>query len=78
MLASYFRDVLSAAVMGPARVTLVNVDRREEILGLAEQYPAEKTERALALLLDVRQAIERNANSQLALDVLFTQLTMPT
>ena len=77
LLASYFRDVLSAAVMGPARATLVNVDRREELLGLADRYPAEKTERALALLLDIRQAIERNANSQLALDVLFTQLTMP-
>ena len=76
LLASYFRDVLSAAVMGPARATLVNVDRREELLGLADRYPAEKTERALGLLLDIRQAIERNANSQLALDVLFTQLTM--
>ena len=78
LLASYFRDVLSAAVMGPARATLVNVDRRNEILGLADRYPTEKTERALGLLLDIRQAIERNANSQLALDVLFTQLTMPT
>ena len=76
LLASYFRDVLSAAVMGPARATLVNVDRRNEILGLADRYPTEKTERALGLLLDIRQAIERNANSQLALDVLFTQLTM--
>jgi len=45
-------------------------------LGLADRYPTEKTERALGLLLDIRQAIERNANSQLALDVLFTQLTM--
>jgi len=76
LLASYFRDVLSAAVMGPARAPLVNVDRREEILRLVDRYPSEKTERALALLLDVRQAIERNATSQLALDVLFTQLTM--
>lgn len=78
LLASYFRDVLSAAVMGPARATLVNVDRREEILGLAGRCPAEKTERALDLVLDIRQAVERNANSQLALDVLFTQLTMLT
>lgn len=76
LLASYFRDVLSAAVMGPARATLVNVDRRVELLELVDRYPAEKTERALALLLDIRQAIERNANSQLALDVLFTQVTM--
>ena len=76
LLASYFRDVLSAAVMGPARANLVNVDRRDEILGLVDRCPSERTERALALLLDIRQAIERNANSQLALDVLFTQITM--
>ena len=76
LLASYFRDVLSAAVMGPARVNLVNVDRRDEILGLVDRCPSERTERALALLLDIRQVIERNANSQLALDVLFTQITM--
>ncbi len=35
----------------------------------------EQLERALALLLDVRQAVERNANSQLAIEVLFTHLT---
>ena len=78
LLATYLRDVLSAAVMGPSGVSLVNVDRREEVLDLVGRYPAEKTERALALLLEVRQAIERNANSQLALDVLFTQVAMLT
>ena len=77
LLAAYFRDVLSAAVMGPARVMLVNVDRREEILALAGRRSAEGMEQSLALLLDIRQAIERNANSQLALEVLFTQLTLP-
>ena len=76
LLAAYLRDVLTAAVMGPERAVLVNVDRREAIMRLAARHSAEKTERALALLLDIRQAIERNANSQLALDVLFTQMTL--
>ncbi len=76
LLAAYFRDVLSVAVMGPVHVNLVNIDRREEIVALAGRHSAEQMEQALALLLDIRQAIERNANSQLALEVLFTQLAM--
>ena len=75
LLAAYYRDVLAANVMGPERAMPVNVDRREEILDLAERFSSEQLERALALLLDVRQAVERNANSQLAIEVLFTHLT---
>jgi DNA polymerase-3 subunit delta' len=76
LLATYFRDILSVTVMGAAQANLVNVDRRDPIVALAARHSREKIENALALLLDVRQMIERNANSQLALDVLFTQLTM--
>lgn len=76
LLATYFRDVLSVAVMGKDRANLVNVDRREQIVAVAVCYPSGKIEHALALLLEVRQMIERNANSQLALEVLFTHLTM--
>jgi DNA polymerase-3 subunit delta' len=76
LLATYFRDILSVTVMGAAQANLVNVDRRDPIVALAARHSTEKIENALALLLDVRQMIERNANSQLALDVLFTQLTM--
>ena len=75
LLAVYFRDILSAVVLGPTRANLVNVDRHDQIVALAARYPAEKMEHALALLLEVRQMIERNANSQLAIDVLFTHLT---
>ncbi len=76
LLATYFRDVLSLGVMGQARASLVNADRREQLLALAARHAPEQMEQALGLLLDVRQAIERNANSQLAIEVLFTGLTM--
>jgi DNA polymerase-3 subunit delta' len=76
LLATYFRDVLSLGVMGQARANLVNADRREELIALSGHHSSEQMEYALGLLLDIRQAIERNANSQLALEVLFTGLTM--
>ncbi len=78
LLATYYRDVLSVSVLGPERASLVNVDRREEVVGHASRYSSEQLEHALALLLDVKQAIERNANSQLAIEVLFTHLTTLT
>ncbi len=76
LLAAYYRDVLTAGVVGPANASPVNADRREEIVALAVSCPPARMERALALLLDIRQAVERNANSQLALEVLFTQIAM--
>ena len=76
LLATYFRDVLSLGVMGPAHANLVNADRRSELEALAKRHAPERMEHALGLLLDIRQAIERNANSQLAVEVLFTGLTM--
>ena len=75
LLATYFRDVLSLGVMGPARANLVNADRREELISLAARHTPEQMEQALGLLLDIRQAIERNANSQLAVEVLFAGVT---
>ncbi len=76
LLAAYYRDVLTAGVVGSVHASPVNADRREEIVALAASCPPARMERGLALLLDVRQAIERNANSQLALEVLFTQIAM--
>jgi len=75
LLVTYYRDVLAVSVQGAAQTALVNVDRREEIVSGAACYTAPQMERALSLLLDIRQCIERNANSQLAIDVLFTHLT---
>ena len=76
LLATYFRDVLTLGVMGAARANIVNADRREPLLTLAERRTPEQMEQALGLLLDIRQAIERNANSQLAIEVLFAGVTM--
>lgn len=76
LLATYFRDVLTLGVMGAARANIVNADRREHLIALAERRTPEQMEQALGLLLDIRQAIERNANSQLAIEVLFAGVTM--
>ncbi len=75
LLATYFRDVLTLGVMGPDRASIVNADRREQLLALSARRTPEQMEHALGLLLDIRQAIERNANSQLAVEVLFAGVT---
>ena len=64
--------------MGDARAALVNVDRRVELSGAAERYTPGQLEEAVALTVALRQAIERNANAQLAVEVLLTRLTSLT
>jgi len=76
LLATYFHDVLTLGVVGPDRANVVNADRREQLISLAEKQTPAKMEQALGLLLDIRQAIERNANSQLAVEVLFAGIMM--
>lgn len=76
LLATYFHDVLTLGIVGPDRANIVNADRREQLISLAERQTPEKMEQALGLLLDIRQAIERNANSQLAVEVLFAGIMM--
>lgn len=76
LLATYFHDVLTLGIVGPDRANIVNADRREQLISLAEKQTPEKMEQALGLLLDIRQAIERNANSQLAVEVLFAGIMM--
>ncbi len=75
LLSTYYRDVLAVTVQGAAQAAPINVDRQPEIADVAARYTTAQVERALSLLLDTRQCIERNANSQLAIDVLFTHLT---
>lgn len=76
LLATYFHDVLTLGVVGLDRANVVNADRREQLISLAEKQTPAKMEQALGLLLDIRQAIERNANSQLAVEVLFAGIMM--
>lgn len=75
ILAVYFRDMIAVRLMGDANASLVNLDRRAEIVGGAEHYTEAQLADAVALIISIRQAIERNANAQLALDVLLTRLT---
>ncbi len=78
LLAAYYRDLLAMRVLGEKRAHPLNADRFVEIAGAAERYVPTQLEEALALILALRHAIERNANAQLAIEVLFTRLTALT
>jgi DNA polymerase-3 subunit delta' len=70
---SYWRDVL-LAVTG-ARVPLANVDYEAEILQLAARLDVGQVQRFIRQIEDIQSALEGNANSRLALEVLL--LDMP-
>jgi hypothetical protein len=72
-LALYYRDLLSYRVSGAQY--LVNVDRETQIASASARFAPEDLTRALTDIAGVRHAVERNANAQLAVDVLFTRLT---
>jgi DNA polymerase-3 subunit delta' len=74
VLASYYRDLLAVRAAG-ADAPMINVDRRLEIVGAAETRSVADLRRAVDLILHTRRAIERNANAQLAVETLLTQLT---
>jgi DNA polymerase-3 subunit delta' len=74
-LAVYYRDLLAMCVLGESSAHPVNADRFAEIAGAAQHYVSSQLEEAITLLLAVRHAIERNANAQLAVEVLFLRLT---
>ncbi len=75
MLAVYYRDLLASRLLGEASAPLVNSDRRMEITGASSRHAPEQWEQCIRLIGAVRQAIERNANAQLATDTLLTHLT---
>ena len=78
LLTIYYRDLLAMRILGEKRAHPANADRFAEIAGAAERYTPAQLEESLELLLALRHAIERNANAQLALDVLFLRLTTLT
>ena len=78
LLATYYRDVLAVRLVGEGRASLINLDRRVEIAGAAARYEAPHLEEAIALTVGIRQAIERNANAQIATEALLTRLTTLT
>lgn len=74
-LATFYRDLLSLSVLGPDRAVLINVDREKELAALAARFNSQQLEQGISVIQAMRQAIERNANAQLAVEVLFTRLT---
>ena len=78
LLAIYYRDLLAMCLLGEKYAHPINADRFVELAGAAERYTPAQLEQALSLLVALRRAIERNANAQLAIEVLFTRLTTLT
>ncbi|BDI31974.1 DNA polymerase III subunit delta' [Capsulimonas corticalis] len=74
MLAVYFRDLTALRVMGPSKAVIINADRAEHLKKGAPLYSEEALVKALSLIFAIRQGIERNANAQLATELLFAEL----
>lgn len=70
---SYWRDVLLA--VSSARVPFTNIDREDEIRSLADRLELQQVQQLLRQIEDTQQALEANANTRLALEVLL--LDMP-
>ncbi|MEO7715256.1 MAG: DNA polymerase III subunit [Capsulimonas sp.] len=74
MLAVYFRDLTALRVMGASRAVIVNADRGEQLKKSVTVYSEEALIKAMSLIFSIRQGIERNANAQLATELLFAEL----
>ena len=73
LIATYFRDLLAIAVSGDS-ARLSHPDLRNETLVASRHISAKALQASVQRILAVRSVIARNANSQLAIDVLFTGL----
>ena len=73
LVATYFRDLLAAVVSGES-ARLAHPDLRKETMVAARHISATTLQSSVQRILAVRGVIARNANSQLAIDVLFTGL----
>lgn len=73
LVSTYFRDLLAASVSGEA-AKLVHPDLRTETLTAARQIPQASLLDAVQRIMAIRSVVARNANAQLAIDVLFTGL----
>lgn len=77
MLALYFRDlILMNSIDNSADAGIVNIDRRHQMAELVRQHNESYYADAVEKIMAVRYAIDRNANTQLALEVLFTQIML--
>ena len=73
LLGIWYADLLRAR-MNPHAAHLVNADRRTQLETHARHYAPESVHQALRLVVDTRRYVERNANAQIALESLTTQL----
>lgn len=73
VLAAFFADLLSLALHGPDG-PLVHEDRRERLVAAAARYRPEQIAENLETLLAFRRHLQRNANAQLATEVLMLRL----
>jgi len=69
---SWWRDVLLLVEGSP--VTPVNIDHREELESLSFQVTSEEARRALLAVRRTIDALEKNANTRLALDVMLLEM----
>jgi len=74
MLAFFYRDLAAVCAAGGDTAGIVNIDRRNALVKLAQDRSVESVIRQVDQILGIRTAIERNAYQQTALEVLFTQL----
>ncbi|MDX1935088.1 MAG: hypothetical protein SFU56_21025 [Capsulimonadales bacterium] len=74
ILAVWHHDLLSVALNGP-EAPLIHHDRRVAILAAAARYRPEHLAENLESLFSVRRYIARNANAQLATEVLLRRLS---
>ncbi len=73
VLAAWHGDLLAAAVRGP-ETPLVHPNRREQVLAAAARYRPEQLQTNLETLFTFRRHLARNANAQLATEVLLLKL----
>ncbi len=73
MLGSWYRDILALCCHVDEN-SLVNVDRRTALKASAGGFSQSGAEQAIDLIVGVRDAIERNANAQIAVEALTLRL----
>jgi DNA polymerase-3 subunit delta' len=73
LLAIWYADLLRERV-NPSLARLVNADRRTQLSTHARHFDESSLHQAIRLVMDTRRYVERNANAQIAIEVLATQL----
>lgn len=73
ILLSWYRDILISKCKATSS-PLINLDRGEEILNLANEISLEKLTRAIKVIIRTYSFIQQNANPKLALEVMAGEL----